>query len=158
MPLAREGVRVVLCARREALLAEARNTIAKETGAGGWRCRAMFNNCLTSGDWSRRQRNDLGAIHILVNNAGGVPHAVHRRGRCEPGIKCWRKLLNYIRVTREVASYIQKAGWGRIVSISREPRRMAAPSSTAMAVGLTQCRGDQLDKIHVSPVCGLTAF
>ena len=31
--LAREGVRVVLCARREALLAEARDTIAKETEA-----------------------------------------------------------------------------------------------------------------------------
>ena len=31
--LAREGVRVVLCARREALLAEARDTIVKKTGA-----------------------------------------------------------------------------------------------------------------------------
>ena len=33
LALAREGVRVVLCARREALLAEARDAIAKETGA-----------------------------------------------------------------------------------------------------------------------------
>ena len=31
--LAREGVRVVLCARREDLLTKARDTIAKETGA-----------------------------------------------------------------------------------------------------------------------------
>jgi NAD(P)-dependent dehydrogenase (short-subunit alcohol dehydrogenase family) len=30
--LAKEGVRIVLCGRREALLAEARETIAKETG------------------------------------------------------------------------------------------------------------------------------
>jgi 3-oxoacyl-[acyl-carrier protein] reductase len=31
--LAREGVRVVLCSRREALLVEARDTIVRETGA-----------------------------------------------------------------------------------------------------------------------------
>ena len=31
--LAREGTRVVLCARREALLAEARDRIAREIGA-----------------------------------------------------------------------------------------------------------------------------
>ena len=31
--LAQEGVRIVLCARREALLAEARDTIVKKTGA-----------------------------------------------------------------------------------------------------------------------------
>ena len=31
--LAKEGVRVVLCARREAPLVEARDTIARETGA-----------------------------------------------------------------------------------------------------------------------------
>ena len=33
LALAREGVRVVLCARRQAPLAEARDAIAKETGA-----------------------------------------------------------------------------------------------------------------------------
>ena len=52
--LAREGVRVVLCARREALLAEAREIIVKETGAEVLRCRAMCNASPTSSDWSEK--------------------------------------------------------------------------------------------------------
>src|SRR5262249_50532243 len=55
--LAQEGVRVVLCARRDSLLVEARDTIAKETGADLLPCRAMFSSCLTFSDWLRRQCN-----------------------------------------------------------------------------------------------------
>ena len=45
------------------------------------------------------------------------------------------KLLSYIRVTREVVPYIQKAGWGRIISIAGTAGWQ--PSNTAMAVGLS---------------------
>ena len=68
--LAREGVRVVLCASREPLLAEARDKIARETGA---ELLAVLCDvqCLT--DVQRLVRETMGrfgAIHILVNNAG----------------------------------------------------------------------------------------
>ena len=82
--LAQEGVRVVLCARREALLAEARDTIAKETGA---ELLAVPCDVQQLPDVQRLVTATIqcfGAIHILVNNAGSVPsHAVHRCGRCE---------------------------------------------------------------------------
>ena len=45
------------------------------------------------------------------------------------------KLLNYIRVTREVVPYIQKAGWGRIISIAGTAGWQ--PSVTTMANGLS---------------------
>jgi NAD(P)-dependent dehydrogenase (short-subunit alcohol dehydrogenase family) len=45
------------------------------------------------------------------------------------------KLLNYIRVTREVVPYMQKAGWGRIISIAGTAGRQ--PSVTTMANGLS---------------------
>lgn len=45
------------------------------------------------------------------------------------------KLLNYIRVTREAVPYMQKAGWGRIISIAGSAGW--EPSNTAMAVGLS---------------------
>ena len=45
------------------------------------------------------------------------------------------KLLNYIRVTREVVPYMQKSGWGRIISIAGTAGRQ--PSITTMANGLS---------------------
>jgi 3-oxoacyl-[acyl-carrier protein] reductase len=114
--LAREGVRVVLCARREALLAEARNTIAKETVL------AVPCDVQQLPDVQRLVTETMqrfGAIHILVNNVGNVPPMQFT----DADDAMWHqmlegKLLNYIRVTREVVPYIQKAGWGRIISIA----------------------------------------
>ena len=134
--LAREGVRVVLCARREALLAEARNTISKETGA---EVLAVPCDVQQLSDVQRLVTETMqrfGAIHILVNNAGGVPPMQFT----DADDAKWHqmlegKLLNYIRVTREVVPYIQKAGWGRIINISGTAGWQ--PSNTAMAVGLS---------------------
>jgi len=131
--LAREGVRVVLCARREALLAEARNTIAKETVL------AVPCDVQQLPDVQRLVTETMqrfGAIHILVNNVGNVPPMQFT----DADDAMWHqmlegKLLNYIRVTREVVPYIQKAGWGRIISIAGTAGWQ--PSNTAMAVGLS---------------------
>ncbi|MDH3442424.1 MAG: SDR family oxidoreductase [Deltaproteobacteria bacterium] len=133
--LAQEGARVVLCARREALLAEARDAIAKEPGA---ELLAVPCDVQQLPDVQRLVTETMqrfGAIHILVNNAGSVPSiqftAVDDASwhRILEG-----KLLNYIRVTREVVPYMQKAGWGRIISIAGTAGWQ--PSNTAMAAGL----------------------
>ena len=134
--LAREGVRVVLCARREALLTEARNTIAKGTGA---EVLAVPCDVQQLSDVQRLVRETMqrfGAIHILVNNVGSVPPMQFT----DADDAVWHqmlegKLLNYIRVTREVVPYMQKAHWGRIINISGTAGWQ--PSNTAMAVGLS---------------------
>lgn len=106
--LAREGVRVVLCARREALLAEAREIIVKETGA---EVLAVSCDVRRLTDVQRLVRETIGrfgAIHILVNNAGSVPGMQFS----EVDDAQWHqmlegKLLSYIRVTREIVPYMR---------------------------------------------------
>jgi NAD(P)-dependent dehydrogenase (short-subunit alcohol dehydrogenase family) len=78
----------------------------------------------------------FGAIHILVNNAGSVPRVQFT----DVDDAKWHqilegKLLNYIRVTREVVPYMQKAGWGRIISIAGTAGWQ--PSVRTMANGLS---------------------
>jgi 3-oxoacyl-[acyl-carrier protein] reductase len=134
--LAREGVRVVLCARREPLLAQARDSIARETGA---ELLAVPCDVQQLPDVQRlvtETTQRFGPIHILVNNVGSVP-PMHFTDADDA---MWHqmlegKLLNYIRVTREVVPYMQKAGWGRIISIAGTAGWQ--PSNTAMAVGLS---------------------
>jgi len=77
----------------------------------------------------------FGTINILVNNAGSVPSMQFS----EVDDVQWHqmlegKLLNYIRVTREVVPHIQKAGWGRIINIAGGGGRQ--PTATGMAVGV----------------------
>jgi NAD(P)-dependent dehydrogenase (short-subunit alcohol dehydrogenase family) len=133
--LAREGARVVLCARREVTLIEARDRIAKETGAELFAVRCDVQQLpdvqRLVGDTIGR----FGAIDILVNNAGSAPSVQFS----DVDDAKWHqmlegKLLNYIRVTREVVPHMQKTGWGRIISIAGTAGWQ--PSNTAMAVGL----------------------
>jgi 3-oxoacyl-[acyl-carrier protein] reductase len=133
--LAQEGARVVLCARREPLLAEARQTIEKETGA---EVLAVPCDVQRLGDVQRLVGEIIqrfGIIHILVNNAGSVPSIrfadiddAHWYQMLEG------KLLGYIRMTREIVPHMRKAGWGRIINIAGTAGW--EPSHTAMAVGL----------------------
>ena len=133
--LAQEGVRVVLCARREALLAEARDSIVKETGAEVWAvpCDVQLLSDVQRLVGETMQR--FGVIHILVNNAGSVPSIQF----ADVDDAQWHrmlegKLLGYIRVTREVVSQMRQAGWGRIINIAGTAGW--EPSNMAMAVGL----------------------
>lgn len=133
--LAREGARVVLCARRENLLAEARDAIVKETGA-----EVIVVPCDVQrlGDVQRLVKETIesfGAIHILINNAGSVPSIQFT----DVDDAQWHqmlegKLLGFIRVSREVVPHMRRTGWGRIVNIAGTAGM--EPSNTAMAVGL----------------------
>jgi len=133
--LAREGVRVVVCSRREAPLIEARDTIARETGA---ELLAVPCDVQQLPDVQRLVTETMqrfGAIHILVNNAGSVPSMQF----AEVDDAQWHqmlegKLLSYIRVTREIVPYMRKAGWGRIINIAGGGGRQ--PTATGMAVGV----------------------
>jgi 3-oxoacyl-[acyl-carrier protein] reductase len=117
--LAQEGVRVVLCARRESLLVEARDTIAKETGADLLAVPCDVQQLPDVQRLVTATMQRFGTIHILVNNAGNVPPHEF----IDVDDAKWRqmlegKLLNYIRVTREIVPYMQKAGWGRIINMA----------------------------------------
>lgn len=133
--LAREGARLVICARREEKLFEARDAIVKETGA---EVLAIQCDVRRLDDVQRLVAHTLqrfGAIHILVNNAGSVPSIKFT----DVSDAQWyeyleRKLMGYLRMAREVVPHMQRAGWGRIVNVAGTAGW--EPSNTAMAVGL----------------------
>lgn len=133
--LAREGARVVLCARREAKLLEARDRIAAETGG---ELLAVQCDVRRLADVQRLVQETLrrfGSIDILINNAGSVPSinfAEVSDGQWYEFLE--RKLLGYVRLTREVVPHMQKNGWGRIVNIAGTAGW--EPSNTSMAVGI----------------------
>lgn len=133
--LAREGARVVLCARREPKLFEARDKILKETGA---EVLAVQCDVRRLDDVQRLVTETLrrfGAIHILINNAGSVPAIKFTDVSDEQWYEnLERKLMGFLRMTREVVPHMQKNGWGRIVNVAGTAG--LEPSNTAMAVGL----------------------
>ena len=133
--LAVEGARVVVCARREPKLVEARDRIVNDSGA---EVLAVQCDVRRLEDVERLVRDTLqrfGAIHILINNAGSVPSIKFT----DVSDAQWyeyleRKLMGFLRVTREVVPHMQKAGWGRIINIAGTAGW--EPSNTGMAVGL----------------------
>jgi 3-oxoacyl-[acyl-carrier protein] reductase len=133
--LAQEGARIVLCARREPLLAEARKTIEKETGAEVLAITCDVQRLDEVQHLVAEVMQRFGMINILVNNAGSVPSI---RFADIDDAQWYRmlegKLLGYIRMTREIAPHMRKAGWGRIINIAGTAGW--EPSGTAMAVGL----------------------
>jgi 3-oxoacyl-[acyl-carrier protein] reductase len=135
LALSREGARVVICARREAKLMEARDRISKETGG---EILAVQCDVRKLDDVQRLVRTTLqrfGSIDILINNAGSVPSI----NFADVSDAQWyefleRKLMGYVRVAREVVPHMQKRGWGRIVNIAGTAGW--EPSNTSMAVGV----------------------
>jgi len=133
--LAQEGSRVVLCARREGPLAEARDCIVKETGTEVLAVRCDVQQLSDVQRLVNETIQHFSAIHILVNNAGSVPSIQFT----DANDLQWHqmlegKLLGFIRVAREVVPHMRQAGWGRIVNIAGTAGW--EPSNTSMAVGL----------------------
>ncbi len=132
---ATEGARVVLCARRAAVLEEARRRIEAETAAEVLAVPADVQRLEDVQRLVRQTIERFGAIHILVNNAGSVPAIEFSAVDDGQWVQMMeRKLLGYLRVTREVVPHLERAGWGRIVNVAGTAGR--EPSRTAMAVGV----------------------
>jgi NAD(P)-dependent dehydrogenase (short-subunit alcohol dehydrogenase family) len=91
LALAREGTRTVICGRREPLLAEARATIARETGAELLAVPCDVQQLPDVQRLTTETMQRFGAIHILVNNAGSVPRMQFTDVDDRCGIKYWRE-------------------------------------------------------------------
>jgi 3-oxoacyl-[acyl-carrier protein] reductase len=133
--LVREGARVAICARREAKLLQARDRIANETDGELLAVQCDVRNLADVQRLVRETLQRFGSIDVLINNAGSVPSI----NFSDVGDSQWyemleRKLMGYIRVTREVVPHMQKNGGGRIVNIAGTAGW--EPSNTAMAVGI----------------------
>ena len=118
LALAREGVRVAICARTEAMLQATAEQIRGETGAEVLAVPADVATAAGVHDVVAAAAERFGTIDILVTNSGGPP-----RGRFAALTdEDWRRgfeavTLVFVRFVREVLPYMKATGWGRIIGI-----------------------------------------
>jgi 3-oxoacyl-[acyl-carrier protein] reductase len=129
LALAREGARVMICARDQEHLSRTAREIEAATG------RRVETLAVDLGelDGVRRAAAEalgrLGRLDILVNNAGAIKAGDFLATPDEEWLAGWRlKLLGYIRMAREVLPHMQRQAGGRIVNVIGAAARNPAPT------------------------------
>ncbi|HEY7294287.1 MAG TPA: SDR family oxidoreductase [Dehalococcoidia bacterium] len=160
--LAREGVRVAICARRPDVLEAAAAEIRKASGGEVIAVPADVRKPDEIARCVEQVHEKLGPITRLVNNAGtsaaGPFESVDDEG--------WYadldlKLLAAVRTTRLVVPMMRAAGGGRVVNLTnigaKQPGARSLPTSVSRAAGiaLTKALSKELakDNILVNTVC-----
>ncbi len=117
--LAKEGTRVVMCARNKEILDKAAQEITTDTNG---EVLAVGADISRSDDINRVVDTAVakfGTVHILVNNTGGPPVADIENltdAAWSDGFEL--VLMSMIRFTRRVLPYMRKQKWGRVVTIT----------------------------------------
>ncbi len=119
--LAEEGVHVALFARTVTALEHAADEIRRATGVTVLALPTDIRDAAAVAAAVERASETLGALHILVNNAGG-PIKRPERQITWPDSD-WRddietKTLGMLRVTQAMIGHMPKDGTGRIINIS----------------------------------------
>jgi 3-oxoacyl-[acyl-carrier protein] reductase len=167
LELAQDGADLLICARGEDALNEAREEIADATG----RKVAAIRADLTSKDdidaLIATAVRELGGIHILVTNAGGPPSGPFMEFDDNPWQDAFElNLMSVVRLNRAVVPLMREAGGGSIVNLTsvsvKEPLKGLVLSNAVRAavVGLSKTLANELgpDGIRVNVVCpGFTA-
>lgn len=160
--LAREGVRVAICARRPDVLSQAVDDIRASTGVGVLAISADVSRADDVALCVDRVSAELGPITLLVNNAGTSAAG----GLESVGDEAWYadldlKLMAAVRLSRLVVPGMRDAGGGRIINITnigaKQPGANSLPTSVSRAAGiaLTKAMSKELarDNILVNTVC-----
>jgi len=162
MGFAREGARVVICARGKERLESVADEISECTGAVVKPIRAD----VTSPDDVCRvveaTAEIFGKIDILVNNAGASSALSFEKATDDD----WQedldlKLWAAIRFSRHVIPYMKRSGGGRIINITTPSGKAPGPASVptsvsrAAGIGLTKALSKEFagDNILVNTVC-----
>ena len=160
--LAREGARIVMCARDREALEAAADRICDTTGADVYTVAAD----LALPDGPRRvaqaARDEAGGIDILVTNTGGPPVGTFD----ELSEEQWQQafdsvLMSANRLIREALPAMKRRGGGRIINIAsiavKEPipGLMLSNALRAAVVGMTKTLATELgpDGILINNVC-----
>ena len=160
--LAREGVKLTLCARGKGDLDKTADEIASETGAD-----VLAIECDVSKTADIKKVVDetvkkYKRIDILVNNAGGPPTGTF----LDFSLDDWQKaielnLLSTITFSREALPFMKEQKWGRIINITsvavKQPIDGLILSNTARAgvIGLAKTLSNEFGpyNITVNNVC-----
>jgi len=116
---AEEGAKVVICSRNVEAFEAAKQEIESATGAEVLALQADLTKPSDIRALVEKVIERFGAIHILVNNAGGPAAGFF----ADMSDEDWQRgveltLMSSVRLTREVLPFMKKQKWGRIVNIT----------------------------------------
>ena len=117
--LAAEGASLVICARGDAALEEARNAIAERTGAEVDMVVADVSTAEGIASVWKRTQERFGQVDVLVTNAGGPPSGLFE----SHDWNVWQRaveltLRSAVELARLVLPGMKQRRWGRILNIT----------------------------------------
>jgi 3-oxoacyl-[acyl-carrier protein] reductase len=160
--LAREGVRLAICARGEETLNRTAAQIRAETGV---EVLAIPADVTGDGEIERvveETARHYGQIDIMVTNAGGPPSTTFLNATPEDFRKAVElNLMSAVRFCKAVVPYMERQKWGRIVNIvslaAKQPLEGLILSNTSRPgiLGLAKTMSNELagQGILVNSVC-----
>ncbi|MFQ5850022.1 MAG: SDR family oxidoreductase [Candidatus Binatia bacterium] len=157
LALAREGSKVAICARGEALLKQTSEQIQRATGSEV----VPFVADLTCMEEVTRLVEGVishfGHINVLVNNAGSAPGGLLENlteGDWAQALQL--KFMGYVRCCKAVLPYMRKQGWGRVVNIvgndgvKQSYWEITAGAANAADLNLTLSLAEQYGKENIT--------
>ena len=139
--LAREGVRVVICARRAEVLQRTADELAEDTGGELLPVTADVSRASDVERVIKSTIERFGRLDILVNNAGTSRAASFESVSDE----VWQedldlKLFGAIRTIRLALPHLRQASGGSIVNVlnigAKQPQAASVPTSVSRAAGM----------------------
>ncbi len=117
--LAREGAKVVICARNKDELEKAKIEIENLTNDEILSVQADVTNYDDIKKLVKSTVEKFGTVHILVTNAGGPPAGYFENFSDDDWENAFRlNFLSTVRLIREVLPYMKSQNWGRIINIT----------------------------------------
>lgn len=143
LALAREGVRVGMVARNEAILKQAAEAITRQTGTATL---PIAGDAATAERAAAAVEAAFGSLDILVNNASprlwGL--AFHEVMDADWLLFWQHKVIGYARFARACAPRMAKHRWGRVINLAgmggRNPSMRALPGGMAQTAVLNMTK------------------
>ena len=118
LALAKEGVDVAICARRQGPLEAAAAEISKATGRKIVALTADLTKDDDTKQFIAKAHQALGRVDIMVNNAGSAPGGViEHLSEADWAQSLQLKFMGYVRCLRYVLPIMVKQGGGRVVNL-----------------------------------------
>jgi len=154
--LAKEGVKLTICARDKDTLIETANSIISETSVDVLPVVCDVSKTDEVKNVVKETINKYGKVDIMINNAGGPPTGAFQDFSLEE----WQKavelnLYSAITFSNEVIPYMREHNWGRIVNITsyavKQPVDGLILSNTVRAgiVGLAKTMSNEFGRYNV---------
>ncbi|MBW2072608.1 MAG: SDR family oxidoreductase [Deltaproteobacteria bacterium] len=117
--LAREGVRLAICARGRTDLEQTAAAIRADTGAEVWTRATDVAVQAEAVAFVQEAGQQYGTVDILINNAGGPPAGTFAELAEEQWQEAIRlNFLSSVWLCREAVPYMEKQQWGRIINLT----------------------------------------